>query len=292
MDIKDLLTIYPQAELHSIPCTQTGYLSFATSDNYLWLPTEGLSATEQQLLQQLLRPTTLSQELDSHEWFQRLVTNQSVPPAEGNYRIIQLSFQQSARLDTLAWLNEIRGMLPALVDAFFLSPQQAILIEKQTATAFTTSDLMGLFLALDGDFDAYTQSFVGYFHSHLVDFTKIFREEEQLFTYALQLEKRQTCANLGSLALTFYTQKAVNTSYLLHSLAQEWFADHPQLAELLLTLWQQQGNMSSTAKALFMHRNTLQYKLDKFQQTSGLNLKEMDQLFLCRLLLHTLTDSN
>ncbi|MFD3021264.1 helix-turn-helix domain-containing protein, partial [Streptococcus agalactiae] len=31
-------------------------------------------------------------------------------------------------------------------------------------------------------------------------------------------------------------------------------------------------------KALFIHRNSLQYKLDKFTQSSGLNLKILDDL--------------
>ncbi|WP_227869161.1 helix-turn-helix domain-containing protein [Tetragenococcus halophilus] len=48
-----------------------------------------------------------------------------------------------------------------------------------------------------------------------------------------------------------------------------------------------QGNISSAAKELFMHRNTLQYKVDKFQEQTKTNLKKMDDLFLCYLLILT-----
>ncbi|NRE28611.1 Fis family transcriptional regulator, partial [Enterococcus faecalis] len=50
-------------------------------------------------------------------------------------------------------------------------------------------------------------------------------------------------------------------------------------------LWKNQGNISSTAKDLFMHRNTLHYRLEKFFEQTGLSLKKMDDLIFCYLLL-------
>ena len=47
-----------------------------------------------------------------------------------------------------------------------------------------------------------------------------------------------------------------------------------------------EGNISSTAKELFMHRNTLQYRIDKFYDQTNLSLKNMDDLVLAYLLVH------
>lgn len=54
---------------------------------------------------------------------------------------------------------------------------------------------------------------------------------------------------------------------------------------IISALWKNQGNISSTAKDLFMHRNTLHYRLEKFFEQTGLSLKKMDDLIFCYLLL-------
>ena len=79
-------------------------------------------------------------------------------------------------------------------------------------------------------------------------------------------------------------EKAIKDSYLMRTLYYHWFGEE-DLSEIITNLWKNQGNVSSTAKDLFMHRNTLQYKLDKFQQVTHCNLKNMDDLFLCYLLI-------
>ncbi|AYW51335.1 hypothetical protein C7H83_13095 [Tetragenococcus halophilus] len=71
----------------------------------------------------------------------------------------------------------------------------------------------------------------------------------------------------------------------MQSLFVEWF--NPEFIKIISKLWEMQGNISSAAKELFMHRNTLQYKVDKFQEQTKTNLKKMDDLFLCYLLILT-----
>ncbi|WP_052077226.1 helix-turn-helix domain-containing protein [Tetragenococcus muriaticus] len=62
----------------------------------------------------------------------------------------------------------------------------------------------------------------------------------------------------------------------MQSLFSEWFES--EFIQMIAALWKTQGNLSSAAKELFMHRNTLQYKVDKFQQQTKTNLKKMDDL--------------
>ncbi|MDV6872815.1 PucR family transcriptional regulator, partial [Pseudomonas aeruginosa] len=45
------------------------------------------------------------------------------------------------------------------------------------------------------------------------------------------------------------------------------------------------GNLVQTAQRLYIHRNSLQYKLDKFAQQSGLHLKQLDDLAFAHLFL-------
>lgn len=54
--------------------------------------------------------------------------------------------------------------------------------------------------------------------------------------------------------------------------------------QTIQALWKYQGNLTSTSQSLFIHRNTLNYRIDKFYETTSLNLRNLDDLLLCYLL--------
>ena len=53
-----------------------------------------------------------------------------------------------------------------------------------------------------------------------------------------------------------------------------------------MAMWQNLGNISKAANDLYVHRNTLQYRIDRFFQETGVNLKTMDDLLLSYLAIH------
>lgn len=57
------------------------------------------------------------------------------------------------------------------------------------------------------------------------------------------------------------------------------------MADVVHALWSEHGNLVQTAQRLYIHRNSLQYKLDKFAQQSGLHLKQLDDLAFAYLFL-------
>jgi len=70
--------------------------------------------------------------------------------------------------------------------------------------------------------------------------------------------------------------------------------DHALDAEMLSTLEQffaQDCNVSETAKKLYIHRNTLLYRLDKFKQETGRDVRSFNDAFLVKaaLLLYKIT---
>ena len=61
--------------------------------------------------------------------------------------------------------------------------------------------------------------------------------------------------------------------------------DSKDIRAIIVAMWQEQGNLAKTAQSLYIHRNSLQYKLEKFRLLSGLNLKNLDSLAFCYLLI-------
>jgi sugar diacid utilization regulator len=158
-------------------------------------------------------------------------------------------------------------------------------VEIYSEDALPTEELEGIFLALDGDFNTYTRVFVGAFYPVTSDFTTLLQEEQQLFLSMTKQNLPTKCCDLKNTAIHYFATHLIKESMMMRQLAKLWFED--DVHDVILALWKNQGNVSSAAKDLFMHRNTLQYKIDKFQKQTLTNLKEMDSLFLCYLLLTT-----
>ena len=47
------------------------------------------------------------------------------------------------------------------------------------------------------------------------------------------------------------------------------------------SLWENSAVLTKTAQQLYLHRNSLQYKIDKWEELTGLQLKELTDLTLC-----------
>jgi hypothetical protein len=62
-----------------------------------------------------------------------------------------------------------------------------------------------------------------------------------------------------------------------------FFSEQPELERTLLTWIQSDANISESSKMLFIHRNTLLYRLDKIHQEIGLDPRKINDLILLRI---------
>lgn len=282
--LQELQQIYPLAQLHTFPTEDEHYLSLYLEGQFLWIPQTELTTTEKKVLKMLTnaQDTTLP---THHPWYATLFQKESAPLATGQFRVIQVEFNNPEQVDMHSWDEEIKRIFPQLVDHFFINGTKSFLVEIYSDDALPTEELEGIFLALDGDFNTYTRVFVGAFYPAVSDFTTLLQEEQQLFLSTIKQNLQIKCCDLRKVAIHYFATHLVEESAMMRQLAKNWFED--DLYDLIFALWKNQGNVSSAAKDLFMHRNTLQYKIDKFQKQTLTNLKEMDSLFLCYLLLTT-----
>lgn len=287
MNIQTLQQIYPEAIKQAHATKNPNYFVFEEGHDFLWVPVHNLSNTERQLLQTFFKPKKIGQNIENHVWYEAVFQHQNAPVTAGRFRMIQVEFSSLDEATANDWNDELTNIFPQLVDHFFVSDTYGLIIEAYHEDSLTTEDLAGVFLALDGDFNTYTRLFVGSFFPYTEDFTRILAEERQLFDHELQRSNHEKCHNLSSTSLNYFAEESVKNSYLMRMLYQDWFKSEEDLVEIIQALWNNQGNISSTAKDLFMHRNTLQYKLDKFQQQTQCNLKNMNDLFLAYLLIST-----
>ncbi|WP_313095042.1 helix-turn-helix domain-containing protein, partial [Streptococcus parasuis] len=54
-----------------------------------------------------------------------------------------------------------------------------------------------------------------------------------------------------------------------------------QMEAIIEALWEEGAVLTKAAQKLYIHRNTLQYRLDKWQEMTGLQLKDLNDLAIC-----------
>ncbi|MBS8069872.1 PucR family transcriptional regulator, partial [Streptococcus suis] len=64
---------------------------------------------------------------------------------------------------------------------------------------------------------------------------------------------------------------------------------HQQLEKEIVALWQEGAVITKAAQSLYIHRNTLQYRLDKWFDWTGLQLKELTDLAVCYMVIMDLS---
>lgn len=231
-----------------------------------------LTAREAALLA-TLAPQTVSR----HPWA-RFLQGVGAAPSGGSVRLLQLSVA-AAPAQAALWLEAALSLVPMASTGFWLTPTQAVLVEPRSATPLPQAALISILDTLDPDFDTQTRGYCGQFWPVDAQLPAIFAEEQHLAACA---DARSAC--LAQTALGYYTQAARRDSPVLQALRQK-LNDDPDIQPVIASLYAHFGNLTATAKALYIHRNTLQYRLDKFQQATGFSLREMDDLVLCALLI-------
>lgn len=280
MKMNKLLALYPQAQKKSCPASEADILSFAVDDAFIWIKSDSLSQQETSLLKALF-PIVSDQK--KHPWYHYLFKDASCIQ-EKSFRLILLHVESKGEFLKKEWQDTILELFRYSADFFFYTDTDALLIEQKNCDYLDAAEINGIFLSLDADFDTTTSVFVGSFHSPGSDLVPLFAEERRIFlTEQNNLYTHSRTFSMQDVALHYYTKDVMKDSALIKSYIE--LIKQNEMEEIIQELWNELGNVSSAAKTLFLHRNTLKYRIEKFQEQSGFKLKKANDLLFCYLLL-------
>ena len=280
MKMDKLLALYPQAQKKNSPASEADILSFAIDDAFIWIKQDSLSQQETSLLKALF-PVINDQK--KHPWYHYLFKDASCVQ-EKSFRLIQLHVESKGEFLKKEWQDTILELFRYSADFFFYTDTDALLVEQINRDYLDATEINGIFLSLDADFDTTTSVYVGSFHSPGTDLVPLFAEERKIFlTEQNNLYTHSRTFSMQDLALHYYTKDTVKDSKLIKSYIE--LIKQNEMEVIIQELWNELGNVSSAAKTLFLHRNTLKYRIEKFQEQTGFNLKKANDLLFCYLLL-------
>lgn len=282
MTIEELVDLYPTGKIQTEKSNMND-LSLPVDGKYFIINKDLLHETEIRLLEKLFPSKEWTVNYQKHPWYGYLF-NQIPLDIEGTFRVLQFQLKKPKEFLQLEWEKSMKDIFPDLVDFFFINENDGALIEKYTGKNYSLEELKSIFLTLDADFDSSTTVFIGNFYVADDGFPQLFEEEQRIFKDERETLRGNSTFSLSAVALHYYTKNAMNQSAIVQALKKQLVLT-PEVQQIILSLWHNQGNISSAAKDLYMHRNTLHYRLEKFYEQTGLSLKQMDDLVFCYLLI-------
>lgn len=284
MNLSDIQTLYPDAVITGQNTNSEHYAAFPYQGKWIQFNRTKKSDSELALIEYVLTETkSKTKTIATSEWRSFLFEESfQVPEVEGPCRVIQFALiQKDASFDRTLWLHEFKHLFSHVKEAFFHTETTGVLIQEKPLQPINNEEISGIIQTLDDDFSIKTAYYAGQFWPVDAALQHIFKEEAHIFS--TQKNSPAKVLNLTEAALQHYTAESMTKSPIMQHLRVQ-FSEQPEWKELVLAMWQSQGNISVAAKSLYVHRNTLQYRMDKFQDATGFFLRSMDDLVLCYLL--------
>jgi hypothetical protein len=275
---------YPESQLYNAPPAEddpdTLWLTTELNNEFLAIPKHLLTESEIDLLCTLFSEASPSGSWEndtpeSRSWHDYLyeglpLATDAVP--KDPFRVIQFSFKEKAETELLK--EAFRSIFAEQAVIVFTSPGTGAIVEKQTKMSLPEEELLSAAAVIEGDFFVTPTFFIGRFYPLNDRFLSIFEEEKNLFLFA---EKNISKGRVFTFPSTF-------PSFALHHVPKQTktrmfadiiqlFAEDEELRKTIKTYLENQSNTSQTAKVLFMHRNSVQYRIDKFIEKIGIDIK-------------------
>ena len=280
MIAKELLDWFPDGKILDQPVDKEGYLSLPLS-NYQWLLLEeaSLSEREKQLVALL---TKQEQTISLNPWYNYLIEGKGQAPQ--NFKKLQLvychlSYFQQENLTS--WLEMMGTLFPNCQTVLQVGAQDYIFVLQQDKYTSVRSILMDTLEAVEYDFGVRLSIMLGQVwsqtgHQALSDLIKA---ERDLFKNWWR-QGHQGFHTFSQLYLWSMGEKMVDLG-LIKDYLHQMIVNQDQIQEIILSLWENSAVLTKTAQQLYLHRNSLQYKIDKWAELTGLQLKELTDLTLC-----------
>lgn len=277
----DFLKWFPRGRLQSNPNANENEVAIPISSNqWLLLKKSSLTQREQELISLLLEKESA---FDGGPWYDYLVHNRGKMPQ--NVQKIQFVHCHLFHYENEtigSWLEMMRTILPNRIADFQLSSQDYIFVLDQTRLVPVKDVLRDTLSAIEYDFSLTLTIQIGQIWPLIFEesYSELFQAEHTLFVKWWKQVQHSNVYSFSQLFLWGIGQKDFILPILTKKLHQ-LIESQDQLVDIIAALWENTAVVTKAAQQLYIHRNTLQYHIDKWEELTGLQLKDLTDLTLC-----------
>lgn len=280
MIAKELLDWFPQAQIVDQPIDKEGFLTLpVSSQQWILLEETNLTEREKQLIALL---TQQEQTISQNPWYGYLIEGKGQAPQ--SFKKLQvvychLSYYQQENL--ASWLDMMQTLFPNCQTVLQVGVQDYVFVLQQDKYSAVRSILSDTIEAVEYDFGLRLSIMLGQVWSQTgyQALSDLIQAERDLFKTWWR-QGHQGVHTFSQLYLWSLGEGLVDHRIIKDYLRQ-LILDQDQIQEIILSLWENSAVLTKTAQQLYLHRNSLQYKIDKWEELTGLQLKELTDLTLC-----------
>ncbi|MFK4998242.1 helix-turn-helix domain-containing protein [Bacillus sp. N9] len=159
----------------------------------------------------------------------------------------------------------LKSLFPNEIIIVPFNIHEGVIIEEQTDIQMDEEELISTIQAFESDFFFKVHFYIGRFYPISQELRQFFQLEQSMFTLSLREQPEEQIITIEKI-LPIYTYKAISNheKHLLFAAIRNVLSEEPELSVTIKQYIENHSNATLTAKQLFMHRNSLQYRIDKF----------------------------
>jgi sugar diacid utilization regulator len=210
-------------------------------------------------------------------WHEFLFNNGQQLSYETNttFRFIQFNLKDEVEVDQIEIETALKGFFSEEVIIIWESVNRGIVIEEMKQVSLTEKELISMSETLETDFYVKISFYIGKLYPFTEELPSLFQTEKEYFIFG-----QKNLNNTGILTFERVFPLFV-TSFLPNEVIEKLnrdveavFNDDSEMLSTIKAFLENNLNASLTAKKLYIHRNTLQYRIDKFVEKTGIGLKD------------------
>lgn len=291
--ITQLKALYPSLITDDETTAKGLYRWFMTPDNQLIGILEAdINEKEHDLLDLLLTPyhgaypPVTEREQSWYDWIFEGTNFIHTAPKE--YRFIYFSLSE-APSDPNDFREAVYGMYSYKPVILFSSQKHGVIIEEERPDeedAITFYEMVDVFIS---DFFIDVKFFIGPYLSDLTKASDYHRWMDQQFFHIQRFKTKPVMSYITAVPylLTVMKEKSA-VNFLIKVILKSTINDE-ELLHTIQTFLEKNSNASLAAKEMYMHRNSLQYRIDKFVEKTEVDVKQFEgamAVYLILLLKH------
>ena len=277
--MKNIREWFPHAEVTDQANPPAGYVAIPLrAHQWLLLKEEELTEREKQLISWLGG----EEEVAPNPWYQYLIDGKGeAPRVIKKMQLVYCHISHSTAEGTASWLEMMQTLLPNFRATLQLSGQDYVLILDQDQSLPVADILKDTVSAMEYDFNIRLSILVGQVWTESKDgkVSPVIRAEQAVFRAWIR-EGHQGVYRFSQLYLWGIEQADLDLTPIKERLHQ-LIESQDQLQDIIVALWDNGAVVTKAAQQLYLHRNSLQYKIDKWEELTGLQLKNLTDLALC-----------
>src|SRR5699024_9303044 len=237
-------------------------------------PKDDLNQNELSLLNTFLSPYNIKFPIltNKEKKWKQIINNSAHEEMKGFYRFVFFSIQQH-QIDPISFKEAIQELFPNQIPILWENDHEGIIVEEREKNEepIVYKQIIDLLMS---DLYVKIKFFVGPFRNNL-DHVKqhhlsIIKDAQTAFNYS----KKEVITYSEAIPFLLIDQVTDSFKKDMSKLILQDYVNDQETLQMIKTFVECNLNISETAKELYMHRNSLQYRLDKFQEKTGLDIRK------------------